>query len=231
VKSRFPFLYSVFNKIRRDLYLALFRRRKKTEDPREIFNFYYERNLFGDAESLSGTGSSLMATRSIRAALPQLLRGHDIRRMLDVPCGDFHWAQEIDWGGTRYIGADIVPGLVDRNQELHGTEGREFIILDIVSDPVPPCDLVFCRDLFIHLPNATVRAALSNIKNSGAAFLLTTHYTDVTANRDIKVGSFRPVNLELQPFGLPEPEQIIRDDDYLKSWGRTMALWRVEDLP
>lgn len=225
------FLYSVFNKVRRDFYLAAFRRRHKTEDPREIFNFYYEKNLFGDADSLSGTGSSLPATKSIRAALPQLLRDKEVQRMFDVPCGDFHWAKEIDWGQTCYIGADIVPDLVARNRDLYGDDRREFVTLDILSDPLPDCDLVFCRDLFIHIPNAAVQAALSNIRKSNARYLLTTHYTGVTINRDIKLGSFRPLNLELPPFGLPAPEQIIRDDDYLKSWGRTMALWRVEDLP
>lgn len=225
------FVYSVFNKIRRDIHLAAFRWRNGNEDAGEIFSFYFERNLFGDSESLSGTGSSLSATETLRAALPQLVKDHAVRRLLDVPCGDFNWAKEIDWGRTIYTGADIVPGLVERNRALYGNEARQFITLDILADPLPDCDLVLCRDLFIHFPNASVQTALRNIKNSNARYLLTTHYTGVTSNRDIKLGSFRPLNLECPPFGLPAPEQIIRDDNYLKSWGRTMALWRVDSLP
>lgn len=224
------FVYSVFNKLRRDLYLAAFRRRNQTDDPREIFRYYFERNLFGDAESLSGTGSTLAATKTLRAALPQVLRDCNVRRLLDVPCGDFNWAKEIDWGRTRYLGADIVSDLIERNRELYGAEGREFTSLDLLSDPIPDCDFILCRDLFIHFPNASVQTALQNISSSNARHLLTTHYTGVTSNRDIKLGSFRPLNLERPPFDLPPPRQIIRDDDYLKSWGRTMALWRVEDL-
>ena len=231
MKARFPFLYSVFNKIRRDLYLAVFRRRHRSENARDIFKFYFERNLFGDSESLSGTGSSLAATQSLRAALPSLLQELQITRLFDVPCGDFHWAKEIEWGDTRYIGADIVPDLVDRNRDLYGDEAREFVTLDILSDPLPECDLILCRDLFIHFPNSSVQEALQNIKSFSARYLLTTHYTGVTSNRDIKLGSFRPLNLEKPPFGLPAPARIIRDDDYLKIWGRTMALWPVEDLP
>ncbi|MBT5459742.1 MAG: class I SAM-dependent methyltransferase [Rhodospirillaceae bacterium] len=225
------FIYSVFNKIRRDMHLAAFRRRNGTDDPKEIFNFYYERNLFGDSESLSGTGSSVAATETLRAALPRLLKEYEVGRLFDVPCGDFNWAKEIDWGRTRYMGADIVPGPVAQNRDRYGNDAREFVTLDVLTDKLPDCDLVLCRDLFIHFPNASVRTALKNIKNSSARYLLTTHYTRVTANRDIKLGSFRPLNLELPPFNLPVPQQIIRDDDYLKSWGRTMALWRVEDLP
>ena len=43
------FVYSVFNKIRRDIHLAAFRRRHGNEDAGDIFNFYFERNLFGDS--------------------------------------------------------------------------------------------------------------------------------------------------------------------------------------
>lgn len=224
------FVYSVFNKIRRDIHLAAFRRRNRTDDAKDIFSFYFERNLFGDGESLSGTGSSLAATETLRAALPQLLKDLEIQRLLDVPCGDFNWAKEIDWGQTHYTGADIVTGLVDQNRERYGGEGREFMNFDILTEPLPDCDLILCRDLFIHFPNASVQTALANIRKSKARYLLTTHYTRVTSNRDIKLGSFRPLSLELPPFGLPAPERVIHDDDYLKSWGRTMALWPVASL-
>jgi hypothetical protein len=198
VRKKFPLLYSLFNKFRRDVYLVILRLLRKADDPEEVFRFYFERNLFGDPDSVSGTGSSLAATETICSALPPLLAKLNMRVILDIPCGDFYCV--------------------------------EFRTLDILTDPLPRCDVILCRDLFIHFPNNLIRTALQNISRSGAQYFLTTQYDEVKTNRDIKLGSFRPVNLMLPPFGLPKPEQSIPDHDYLKIWGRSLALWRLDAL-
>jgi hypothetical protein len=230
VRTKFPFLYSLFNKIRRDIYLLYLRLFRRADDPKEVFSFYFERNLFGDPDSLSGTGSSLAATETIRSALPALLATLNMRVILDVPCGDFNWAKEVDWKPFHYIGADIVSGLVERNRALYASDEVEFLTFDILTDPLPRCDLILCRDLFIHFPNDLIQSALQNISRSGARYFLTTQYEGVKTNRDIRLGSFRPVNLMLPPFCLPKPEQSIPDNDYLNLWGRTLALWRLDQL-
>lgn len=230
MRTRFSFLFSLFNKIRRDLYLVILRFFRRAGDPKEVFSFYYERNLFGDPDSRSGTGSSLAATRAIRQALPTLLSTLNTRVILDVPCGDFHWAKEIDWTPFHYIGADIVPELINRNRALYTSEGVAFLTLDILTDPLLCSDLILCRDLFIHFPNDLIQSALQNISLSGARYFLATQYDGVKTNRDIRLGSFRPVNLMRPPFSLPEPEKRIPDNDYLKSWGRTLALWRLDAI-
>lgn len=230
MRTQFPIIYSLFNKIRRDLYLFSFRFSRRSDDPQEVFKFYFERNLFGDPDSLSGTGSSLAATETIREAVPRLLSALGVKVILDIPCGDFNWAKEIDWSPYRYIGADIVSELIDRNRELYASENLDFQTLNVIEDPLPRCDLILCRDLFIHLPNDHIQAALDNIRRSGARYLLATQYESARINRNIKMGSFRPVNLTRPPFDLPEPEQSIPDNDYLKLWGRTLALWRLDQL-
>ena len=231
MRTRFPIFYSLLNKVRRDIYLALIRLDRKGDEPKAVFKYFYDRNLFGDLESLSGTGSSLAATHSIRTALPPLLTELNVRVILDIPCGDYNWAKEIDWTPFDYIGADIVPDLVNRNRALYLSDKVEFQTIDILTDPFPRCDLILCRDLFIHFPNELIQAALHKIRLSGAQYLLATQYDGVQSNRDIALGSFRPVNLKCPPFNLPEPEHSIPDDDYLKLWGRTLALWKLENLP
>lgn len=225
-----PLVYSVCNKLRRDLHLACLRRSGR-DDAQAVFQYYFEKNLFGDRESLSGTGSSLAATGTIRAALPPLFDRLGVRSVLDVPCGDFNWLRALDWSGIAYIGADVVPDLIERNRARHGAEGIRFQVIDVLGDDLPRADLVLCRDLFIHLPNDSVRQAVANVRRSGATWLLATHYAGVRRNRDIPLGSFRPVNLECPPFGLPPPRATIRDADYLDLWGRTLSLWAVADLP
>jgi len=225
------FLYSVFNKLRRDLLLFIFRLRERRADAQAIFDYYFRHNLFGDAESLSGTGSSLSATKTIRQGLAEILTELKPKSLLDIPCGDFNWTKEVDFRSCRYIGADIVKDLVEQNQKLYGNNDRKFLVLDILNDPLPKVDLVLCRDLFIHFPNEDVFTALTNIRRSGAKFLLTTSYSGEKRNRNIPLGSFRPLNLLLSPFRLPPPLKIIRDDDYLKFRGRTLCLWPVSHLP
>ena len=227
VKSLVPFTYSAFNKIRRDFHLKLLQLNGKSDHANEIFGYYFRHNLFGSSESLSGTGSSFAATKTIRSALPDLLRDLGVTSVLDVPCGDFNWAKEVDWSPLHYIGADIVPELIERNQALYASDGVEFITLDILTDKLPRCDLALCRDLFIHLPNDHVQCALERITQSGAKYLLATQYEKVTINRNIRLGSFRPINLVQPPFCLGRPLQSIFDGDYLSTWGRTLALWRL----
>ncbi|MEQ8194271.1 MAG: class I SAM-dependent methyltransferase [Rhodospirillales bacterium] len=225
------FFYSVYNKVRRDFYLRRFTRDPNCADAKSIFSFYYDKNLFGSKDSLSGTGSSLEATRTIRTYLPGLLADLGAKKILDVPCGDFFWAKELDWSGLDYTGADVVEALVAANNEKYGRDNIRFKVLDILTDNLPEADLILCRDLFIHFPNECVLKALGRIKASGAKYLLTTHYAGVEENKDITLGSFRPLNLQRAPFFLPSPDRTLSDGDYLNLWARTLSLWPVKDLP
>ena len=71
----------------------------------------------GALDSASGPGSGLAETARIREALPNLLREHGVKSMLDLPCGDFFWMKEVDLGDVDYAGADIAPALIEANQQ------------------------------------------------------------------------------------------------------------------
>ena len=66
-----------------------------------------ERKKWGSV-SLSGIGSDLYQTRLIIKKLPELLKEMNITRILDIPCGDFHWMSRVVLNSVDYIGADIV---------------------------------------------------------------------------------------------------------------------------
>lgn len=57
----------------------------------EFFSNVYQNNLWGSGQSRSGEGSELAWTGDLVEKLPALLRAHGVWRLLDVPCGDFHW--------------------------------------------------------------------------------------------------------------------------------------------
>ncbi len=199
-----------------------------------VFVKVFDENHWGDGESASGAGSSLAATEVVRAELPALLRGLGITSLLDAPCGDFNWMQHVDLQGIRYTGADVVPHLVERNAQRFASADRQFIVRDITTEALPDADAILSRDCLVHLSYAKARAALRNFKSSGARFLVSTTYTDRSANWDIVTGSWRPLNLQLPPFSFPPPIAAINERCTEGDGGfddKTLAVWRLADLP
>jgi hypothetical protein len=194
---------------------------------RQVFERIYDENLWGDAESASGSGSGTAATDAIRRELPALFARYGIRSLLDAPCGDFHWMKHVTASLDRYTGVDIVRDLVERNARLYATDRIHFACADITSDRLPPADAVLCRDCFIHLPTRLIRAALANFRDSGIRYLLLTNDRDVDSYHDIPIGSFRRVNFERPPFSFPPPLCVISES---RGGDRQLCLWELDSL-
>lgn len=179
----------------------------------EIFTGMYRRNSWANKESVSGDGSDLTQTKAVRAALAELAKDLRIRTLLDAPCGDYFWMKEVTLNLTRYIGADIVPDLVEANQRRYGNSAVSFAVLDICRDALPQVDLILCRDCLVHLSLEAALSALRNFLKSGSKYLLTTTYPGlVKKNRQLIItGNWRPLDLQLQPFSLPEPIRVINE--------------------
>lgn len=200
----------------------------------EVFTLIHDRNYWNSQESVSGTGSELGQTVALVHALPALFKEFGIKSMLDVPCGDLNWMKEVPLDGVRYIGGDIVAKLVLANKERFAARPElEFRVLDLLKDPLPTSDLVLVRDCMVHLPLADITTALERIKASGSRYLLATTFTRHGENRDIRMGDWRPVNLQAPPFNLPEPLHTI-DERCEEGEGRygdkAMALWDLRSL-
>jgi hypothetical protein len=222
VRRRFPALGRAWDQVREKVEA----RRLSRLSAAEVFTRIHRDNAWGNAESRSGAGSTLAYTESLRAELPALLRRLEVRTLLDLPCGDFHWLRHLDLGLDRYIGGDIVPALIDRLRRDCAAPGREFQVLDLIQDPLPAADALLCRDCLVHLSNRDALAALANIRRGRARWLIATTFPEVTKNRDIATGQFRPVNLCLPPFNLPPPVESIRDTaaSHLDRW---LGVWRM----
>jgi hypothetical protein len=206
----------------------LFRYRLKTR--RQVFTTIYRENSWGSDESVSGTGSTLEYTKNLRARLPALFTSLRVHRLLDAPCGDYHWCQFVDRGAeVDYLGIDVVEALITTNQQRYGNVGTAFRCLDIVSDPLPSADLWLCRDLLCHLCDRDIGSLLANLERSDIRYLLTTSHAECTRNRDTHNGGFRALNLRLAPFFFPEP--IFWIDDWIEGFPvRKLGLWEVSAL-
>jgi SAM-dependent methyltransferase len=197
----------------------------------EAFRHAYRANLWGGDESPSGPGSALEQTAELTRGLPGLCRRLSIRTLLDLPCGDGHWMSGIALPGVRYTGADLLPEVVARAAARR--PDREFLALDLTASPLPAADLLLCRDCMVHLSFADNALALENVRRSRITFLLATTFPEEPANRDIVTGDWRPLNLELMPFGFPPPLELLREgcsEQGGRFADKSLGLWRVTDL-
>lgn len=186
-------------------------------------------------ESVSGTGSTLEATKTIVEKLPGILKQLDIRSIFDIPCGDFNFMSRVNMPLTTYLGADIVEENIIQNTWKYTRNGqnRSFIVRDITTDPLPCVDLIFCRDCLVHFSDEDVWKALKNIMASGSKYLMTTCFIDRRENFDIKTGGWRTLNLEQAPFNFPAPLGLLNEDcpEQAGIFGdKCLSLWKVEDL-
>lgn len=203
------------------------------------FTAAYHANGFEGTESRSGPGSGLAQTALIRTVIPRLLKSMHVRRLLDCPCGDFHWMQLVDLPVQQYIGADIVSDLVADNQRRYGNQRRRFVELDLLVDDLPEADLLLCRDCFVHLTDAEIRLCLANIRRSPISYFLTTTFPNTQVNGELEstrgtIPKWRPLNLQRPPYNFPAPLELINEHCTEKQGryvDKSMGLWRVTDLP
>ena len=215
---------------------ALRRLRDEIVPPRDhaaIFGRIYRENAWGDGESVSGPGSRRDRAAAFVGDLVAALRHLEVRTLLDAACGDFNWAAPLADAVDQYIGADVVPDLVAANQARHASPRRAFVRLDITRDALPAADAVLCRDCLVHFSLADVWAALGNIRDSGARYLIATTFSDRTCNDDAHTGWWRTLNMEAPPFAFPAP--LLSVDERCTGWDgryrdKRLGIWPVASL-
>lgn len=185
---------------------------------------------WGSTESKSGVGSELKITKKLRQELYFLFLKYKIKSILDVPCGDFNWFSNVDLDGIEYIGGDIVSNLIESNKQKY--PNHKFLNIDITQDDLIKSDLVITRDCFVHLSNENIIKSIKNIQRSGSKYLLTTSFTKSCENIDIEDGSWREINLMVQPFNL-KPIYLINENcevAYPFATDKCMLLFDLQDL-
>lgn len=200
---------------------------------KDLFRKYYLDNVWGDRESRSGEGSNSEQTAEIRARLPELIAKLGVASIFDLPCGDFHWLSQVPLD-LEYIGADIVPELIEANQRRFAGPRRRFLVLDATRDDLPHAELVLCRDMLVHLALPDIASVLHGVRRSGATWLLTTTFTDRTENTAIETGQWRPLNFTRAPFEWPAPAYLLNEgcsegDGHWRD--KSLGLWKIADLP
>ena len=186
--------------------------------PKEsVFTSIWRNNYWGNAESLSGPGSTLVQTEGLRKKIPEILREYEVKTIFDAPCGDLNWMSSLlEDASFKYIGGDIVKDIVDKNDLNFGKDNIDFIQFDITADPFPEADLWLCRAVLYHLSNSDIVLSLERFLESNVKYILTSNCItdDEHVNKDIVTGDYRALNLMLAPFNFPT-EVLWEVDDYV----------------
>lgn len=186
-------------------------------------------------DDFNGPGSTDWYTAPLRRNLPHFLEKHGIKSMLDAPCGDASWMSQVEFPpGFDYLGAEIHPDMVERNNSIYS---RNFVTLDITDDLLPDKELIFVRDCLFHLNDELKLKFFLNLLRTDFRFLLTSTHPRHPENEDLGTfgNFFKPVNFNLSPWFFPEPlDSIIDYDESDPRFGhhpyRTMALWSKEQV-
>lgn len=139
--------------------------------------------------------------------------------VLDLGCGDFNVGRQIRPFCGTYVAADVVPELIERNREIFADEDVDFRVLDLATDSLPPCTIVFLRQVLQHLSNDLIQQALPKLARV-QYIVLTDHAPTVPfvpnakhqtgPDTRIKVGS--ALDLTADPFNLEpvESREMVR---------------------
>jgi len=143
-------------------------RRFSGATPAEAFSAVYREKLWwstGNTEYYSGSGSHEDAIvrpylESVRAFVSEF---PELAAAVDLGCGDFHVGSQLVASFRRFIAADVVPELIERNARDFCHLRAAFRCVDIVNDELPGADVAFLRQVLQHLSNVQVAAVMPKL--------------------------------------------------------------------
>lgn len=202
---------------------------------KDIFTHFYHSNYWRGNESKSGTGSSLDQTQELINQLDELFLKLNITKILDIPCGDFNWMKHFPLREeVQYIGGDIVEEVIESNLQNYKNSNIDFSVLDITQDSLPDTDIIIARDCLVHFTFDYIHKTFENLKKQNYKYILMTSFTARPNNTDlIHVGEWRPLNMEIAPFNLPEPLKILNENCTEENSAyndKSMCLWSKQDF-
>jgi hypothetical protein len=191
----------------------------------KIFSKLYSPTQTGG--NLTGA-SSVSETYQLRDKIVGLFEKYKISSIFDAGCNDCNWMKRVGQF-VQYQGGDISLAMVADAWRRHPE--LDIVLHDVTTDPIPKVDLLFVRDVAIHLNNQDRLKLWKNWYDSSVPWILITHIQSCLLNNDIDYITdqfpFSAVNWELGPWNFPKPTDLI--DEYGPK-GRCLALWHRDQF-
>lgn len=187
-------------------------------------NYYLPKYTDNDVDG----ASSRAGTENLRNQMELLFKKYQIKSIFDAGCNDCNWMSLLS-EYVEYHGGDISLGMVA--QAWSDYPHLDISLHDVTTDPLPDVDLLFVRDVAIHLNNQDKKNLWENWINSNIPWILITHCKDSNINNDIQYDTikfpFSEVNWEIAPWNFPAPTDVAHE---YSPGGRCMALWHRDHL-
>lgn len=186
----------------------------------ETFAEIYEKNVWGGerGEFYSGEGSTQKYSEKYAETIKKFVSKNNIKRIVDLGCGDFRVASKFVAGDFYYTGCDVVSSLVEHLNRHFANEKNEFRCLNIVEDELPDGDLCLIRQVLQHLSNAEIGKILRKARKYKYV-IVTEHYPhpsvafvpnlDVPHGAEIRLHFDSAVYLDEPPFNLPNVRLLL----------------------
>ena len=193
----------------------------------QVFSKIYENKAWGDG---SGPGSSEFNTKSYRTVLQYFFNLKDIKKIVDLGCGDWQIMRLINIPPDKeYVGLDVVSGLIESHMQTHAHENVNFSLIQSLSE-VPDGDLLVVKDVIQHWPDAKVYEFIYTVLPKFKYALITNCFRacaqwpgfQVLYNKDINLGEYRPIDLTDAPFNVKNMELYM---EYAGGGDKRTYLW------
>lgn len=140
----------------------------------KTFSKIYDKNIWGNG---SGLGSTLNYNKAYIDFLTEFMNELNIKKVLDIGCGDWQFSQYIDWSNKHYMGIDCVQSVIHNNNLKFKKNNIEFHQIDpTISedfDLIPKkCDLVILKDILQHWDNNNIVKFMDKLTNEGGHKLI-----------------------------------------------------------
>jgi hypothetical protein len=192
----------------------------------KLFSKFY--NALDTNRDNSVGASSIEGTEKLRGKMIKIFKKYHIKKIFDAGCNDCEWTRTFDQDDFKYLGGDISLSMISkvwvRSPHLN------VILHDITSDPIPDVDVLFVRDVTLHLNNSDRMLVLKNWINSSVPWLMITHSPHIRENTDIVYDNGFPaseVNWCLPPWNFPQYTDCIWE---YSPGGRCMGLWHRDQI-
>lgn len=193
-----------------------------------VFEVIYTQSKWGHG---SGEGSHPAHTRGYRSFLQQFLKDRHIHSVVDLGCGDWQFSRLLDWHGIAYLGLDVVPFLIETNQQWYGSPQIEFRPTDLGNSALPAADLLLVKDVLQHWSQARILDFLPKLERFPYTLITNcVHPLGPTRNQDIQDGQFRYLELTAPPFSLHGEEVYSFTNRTSRFWPLGKIRWKKQVL-